>query len=474
MHLSEVRLSNIACFEDISIDFTGQVSGKPASWIVLLGENGTGKSTLLQMIGAALLAQNQFAVIAGDVNWRGYIRDQNSSEKARIWLQVQPEAGDVGYLQGQSSLETFFYLRDQGQDRFPPHPSPGPYMYDSPLAPLYDDSLSGGWFACGYSPWRRPTRRLGADKGAIPTLEDSAKPFRFASLFGDGAGLTDVSEWLSGLYFRSIYPDRTDADEKRFGTAKSALLRTMPRVKSLKVTQDRQVLVSHDRVEVPIERLSDGYRGTLAWVGDLIRRLFDAYPDSPNPLRQRGVVLVDEIDLHLHPRWQRTVVEDVRALFPNIQFIVTTHSPFVAQDLRIQDKIIVLDRAPNGKSVVVREGAGAVQNWSADQILSGYFGLSSGTRGEEALREEARYERLLDAEAAGELTQKMKADLEFIHGQVNLMPIGDTPDEQAIFRAIGNATAAVRRRRESLANSLGTAEGEDNVGTQSINTEASQ
>ena len=83
-----------------------------------------------------------------------------------------------------------------------------------------------------------------------------------------------------------------------------------------------------------LSQLSDGERSFIAIVGDMVRRLVLANPDLADPLNGHGVVLIDELELHLHPTWQREVVEKLRATFPNIQFIGTTHSPFVIQSLR--------------------------------------------------------------------------------------------------------------------------------------------
>src|SRR5206468_5479818 len=69
----------------------------------------------------------------------------------------------------------------------------------------------------------------------------------------------------------------------------------------------------------------------IAWVVDLASRMFEAYPDSPDPLSEAAIALVDEIDLHLHPRWQREITAHLDRLFPNVQFIVTAHSPLVVQ-----------------------------------------------------------------------------------------------------------------------------------------------
>jgi predicted ATP-binding protein involved in virulence len=88
-----------------------------------------------------------------------------------------------------------------------------------------------------------------------------------------------------------------------------------------------------------LDQLSDGERSFLAIVSDLVRRLALANPELKNPLLGAGVVLIDELELHLHPTWQRSVADKLRATFPNIQFIATTHSPFVLQSLKAGELI---------------------------------------------------------------------------------------------------------------------------------------
>lgn len=99
-------------------------------------------------------------------------------------------------------------------------------------------------------------------------------------------------------------------------------------------TDPLRLLVDKEGEPRDLSQLSDGERSFLALVCDLGRRLALANPMLDNPLQGAGVVFIDELELHLHPKWQREVSEKLRATFPNIQFIATTHSPFVIQSLR--------------------------------------------------------------------------------------------------------------------------------------------
>ena len=99
-------------------------------------------------------------------------------------------------------------------------------------------------------------------------------------------------------------------------------------------TQPLRLTVRKGGSRLSISQLSDGERSFIAILGDMVRRLALANPDLDDPLQGHGVVLIDELELHLHPTWQRQIVENLRETFPNIQFIGTTHSPFVIQALR--------------------------------------------------------------------------------------------------------------------------------------------
>lgn len=100
-----------------------------------------------------------------------------------------------------------------------------------------------------------------------------------------------------------------------------------------------RLLVDKKNVTLDLTQLSDGERSFLAMVCDLGRRLALANPDADDPLLGSGVVLIDELELHLHPRWQREICEKLRNTFPNIQFIGTTHSPFVIQAVKAGELI---------------------------------------------------------------------------------------------------------------------------------------
>lgn len=128
-------------------------------------------------------------------------------------------------------------------------------------------------------------------------------------------------------------------------------------------------IVSGNDVQIEFNQLSQGEKCYLSLVCDLARRLSMANPLAENPLQGQGVVLVDELDLHLHPKWQVEILSKLTTIFPQCQFVLTTHSPLVLSDVKPQ-QLYLLERGrlmqnsfnPYGKS--------------SSQIMTNYFGLA--------------------------------------------------------------------------------------------------
>lgn len=178
-----------------------------------------------------------------------------------------------------------------------------------------------------------------------------------------------------------------------------------------------------------VDQLSDGEKCLLALIGDLARRLAIANPDAEEPLKGQGIVLIDEIDLHLHPAWQRKVIGWLERTFPNCQFILSTHSPQVLSSVRPDQNVFLLRE--DGANGVVAERVVAFGR-DTNTILRDFMGVSK--RPEEiAGRLEGCY-RLIDE---GRLTEASAArdELESLVGP-------DDPDVIGVSLLI--------RRREAL------------------------
>lgn len=125
-----------------------------------------------------------------------------------------------------------------------------------------------------------------------------------------------------------------------------AIIRFLPGYKNLHLRGENKKLlwIEHNDKPIPVWQLSDGERGILALVLDLTRKLTQANPEMKNPISEaEAVVLIDEIDLHLHPKWQRNIVDNLCTAFPKCQFIVTTHSPQIIGEVNHQRIQIIAD-----------------------------------------------------------------------------------------------------------------------------------
>ncbi len=140
--------------------------------------------------------------------------------------------------------------------------------------------------------------------------------------------------------------------------------------------QEQQFLFKFRDVETPFASLSDGYKAFVGWIGELVSHLADATAGFKPLTDTPGIVLVDEIDLHLHPEWQRQVIPAIASVFPKLQFVFTTHSPLIASTVQHQN-LFVTD-VSDDKTATIKQIGESSYGRSVEQILlSSYFGLTS-------------------------------------------------------------------------------------------------
>lgn len=187
-----------------------------------------------------------------------------------------------------------------------------------------------------------------------------------------------------------------------------------------------RLLVDKGGVTLDLSQLSDGERSFLALICDLGRRLALANPLLTNPLQGAGVVLIDELELHLHPKWQLDVVENLRATFPNIQFITTTHSPFILQTAR-EGEVINLDR-----EMAVEPAGRTIEEVS--RLVMGVTKMDRSPRHQQMLDTARRYlELVAEARRAGPDRRRQ------IHNELVTMlaPFSDNPAYTALLERRG-------------------------------------
>jgi hypothetical protein len=160
------------------------------------------------------------------------------------------------------------------------------------------------------------------------------------------------------------------------------------------VNQDtREVTVVTDDGEIPIELISQGSVSLIGWIGVLLQRLYEIHGEDADPTKQYALVLIDEIDAHMHPEWQQSIVDDMTGIFPNVQFVATTHSPLVVGGMKgRQVKRFVRDA--DGRTMPI-EVTDDMLVGRADQILTGRpFGMKT-TLDSQTQQSMAQYKILL-------------------------------------------------------------------------------
>jgi len=170
------------------------------------------------------------------------------------------------------------------------------------------------------------------------------------ALIGQGAVFVRFFQWFRNLedVENEERRDNPKYRNHQLEAVRQAIYSILLGFSNLRVRRSplRMTVTKQDQ-ELIINQLSDGEKCLLAMVGDLARRLAIANPSIPDPLQGSGVVLIDEIELHLHPKWQREIIPALTRTFPNCQFIVTTHSPQVISQVK-PEGIYILERTDEG------------------------------------------------------------------------------------------------------------------------------
>lgn len=237
-----------------------------------------------------------------------------------------------------------------------------------------------------------PVQRAGLD---IPKKIRGHQEFSLLSAYDEalvsGANFRDFFEWFRDRQLTELQALRESVGlfesdgsmfkkDRQLTAVRDAVERMMPGFSDLQVqaSPNRMTIRKNDQ-ELRIDDLSDGEKCLLAMVGDLARRLSIANPTLPDPLHGFGVVLIDELDLHLHPAWQRRVVSGLVGTFPNCQFVVTTHSPQILSEVK-PGQIRLLGVSEAGIDVRVPDQSFGLDSVRILQELMGDDGMNADVK----------------------------------------------------------------------------------------------
>lgn len=429
-----ISLQNIRCFGAQQTLDLSDGKGRPTPFTILLGDNGTGKTTLLQLLVKMRPMVMPSLKTATTSTWGLGVFYEG--EAARSGGGQQHVRAEYGWGDGLSAAA--FERKKLKAEREPPD---GGWSSEPLHSPAWRLVLFGYGASRRMSPHPPDMRQL------APELSPFGWDANTATLFDDSEELINGEAWLMDADYAARMPGPGQAQARaRFETVKRLLIALLPDGDILDLyceAQEQDRPTAHVAVvakthygKVPLRQLSLGYRTLFAWMVDLAARLYIRYPTSGNPLAEPAVVLVDEIDLHLHPRWQRQLFSRLAALFPNVQFIVTAHSPLVVQAAPSGTNVVVLRRPKNSDFVVIEGQDQAVKTWRLDQIVtSELFGLPSARSPEQDVLRSRRRELLRKPRLSG----KEAAELHAIEAQLTEAPGGETPEEMRLQQLVYEA-----------------------------------
>lgn len=431
MWVEKLTVSNIKCFQDKTLTLTGGKGAKaiPYRWITLLGENGVGKSTLLQAL-ALLLAGPEAAkeLLPRPTGW---VRDP--SMPGKLEAVIHQEDGDGGVFGDEKVRHVFSYsyaVTGSANLQVGKETYTEPALLEIPSKPLSwlrtnaFASHSTGWFAVGYGAFRRLTR---VSQVLIPSLDPPTRASNFVTQFDEDRALSSFERWMVYLDYR-LAKDANDSKARQMRKiGEAAIARLLPGDTHVAgVSSDGLIQFSVNGQTVATVNLSDGYRSVVALAGDLIWRLMQAFPDLNDPTQASGVVLIDELDIHLHPSWQRQIAGWLQDVFPKLQFFVATHSPLIAAGGGNSAHTLRLDLVDDAVQITPIEDLAALD---ADRILrSPAFGLAS-THSPATQKKIDRYHELRkNGHSLGASAQHEREQLELFMQQAQPGELPHEPD----------------------------------------------
>lgn len=333
----------VNCFKDYQFLQLCDKKGDYYPWTIILGDNGTGKTTLLRILDRMQpsgLTKTEYDYFPLIWSYNNFLREKI----VEIKLNLKNEKDSKFFKFKRNDNDDNGVMSNNGNNKFP--------------------------FMISYGASRRMSK--------TPTLSRSEEGnLKLTSLFDETLNLINVEEWLLQKYTKSLLFETKSNNkfEKEYLIVKSLLVNFLPDVKDVRVKSVNEknseliIEVETDLGWVNLRDLSFGYQTITALLVDIASKMMEQYPETENPLEKPVVILIDEIDLHLHPKWQRTVINKLSHHFPKAQFIVTAHSPLIVQAAQDRNANIVVCRK-EGDKVVIDNNPESVKGWRIDQILT--------------------------------------------------------------------------------------------------------
>ncbi len=359
MFLKHVAIHQIRSIEHVALDFSSESAAGPATTrqrTVLIGQTACGKSNALRAIALVLAGGDALGGLQGDA--ASWVR--NGQKEGHISALLATEKGAP--IEVNLTLKTGWSPRQTVSKN-----EVGMRALDAALK-----QSASRFFTLGYGVSRRPAypnALAGPAARAAASGNAQAAPSRLsavASLFSPEAALVPFAPWVAGL-------------EAASGKAalRTLLKALVPGLVLAGVdARTHQALFQTPDGQVPFEQLSEASQTLINWCADVLYRIHQTFGSNQLPLKAAGVLLVDELDLHLHPLAQRTVLEALALALPNLQIIATSQSPMLAQQAR-EGELVVLERAAASRGATARVAQGDPSQLTLGQLMAPYFGVDT-------------------------------------------------------------------------------------------------
>jgi predicted ATPase len=389
MYLRSLKLQNVKLIRDASLSFMR--GDEVRRWTVLVGENGLCKTAILHAIALAASGRDRANQLHEDASSLRDIRLKGSEAPAIITAEFtfgrhRDSDRDYGTLERQSARSVLPILTSQlfVSDRNRLFAGSAEWIGRELTLSNGKDPLAYSrgiglphWFVAGYGVSRALPEPLGRFAFKDPVLDRLKPLFDRAPLIGTGFIDLFESTVLARQYVKTLRDILLTTDD------------LLPRISSVDLrgragVRKAEQLIESNRfsfkagktdVKVPATWLSQGYQATIAWIADLVGQIYWETGEAVPASELEGLVLIDELDLHLHPRWQVVLVKALKAALPNIQFVVTTHSPMILPGLE-QDEIYRLALDDDG-NVRIRQSDRPPTLMTATEIYDTFFGLDA-------------------------------------------------------------------------------------------------
>lgn len=328
--LSRIRIQEMRTLRDCELVFESPAG--PGQWTILLGNNGCGKTTLLRSLALGLATQRaaqsvlERSISYGTLINRGSVLRAQSLEGPsalrQASIEIEANGLSFGYRLESSGSTDFLIPTNAGE-------SPMPFL--ASYGSQRGNAISN--------------RNTTSEFLEIDTVE---------GLFSTDSKLIDVSHWLIRTQLSALQSKGGQA-EAFYDAVIATLKNLLPDVEAIETTGSG-VEVTQRGIATPLSALSDGYLTTAGWLLDMVARWANINPDAEGDFASQmtGVVLIDEIDLHLHPEWQQEIITVLRQSFPQLSFVVTTHSPLTVRGAQ-PGEVFVLEKDEESGSTNVRQ-----------------------------------------------------------------------------------------------------------------------